>query len=220
MSNNLAVSTIAGSAPGTSGTTFTVASGTGARFAAGKATVVKASATGFPDPTTAEIVTLPAPSGDTFTGVTRNSEAGAVSALNIAVGDWLIGSVITASMWDAVQAAIAALPGTYAPILHGHAQSDVTGLVIALAAKADAAATATALAGKADLAGGTAVALTQGGTGATTAGGARTNLGLGGAAVLSVGTTTGTVAAGDDSRIIAGAAAAAGLNLYLGQTYR
>ena len=49
---------------------------------------------------------------------------------------------------------------------------------------------------------GTAVAISYGGTGATTASGARTNLGLGGASVLNVGTTAGTVAAGDDSRIV------------------
>ncbi len=53
----------------------------------------------------------------------------------------------------------------------------------------------------------TALSITQGGTGATTAAGARTNLGLGGAAVLSVGTSTGTVAAGGDLRLLAGAMA-------------
>ncbi|HEG1688287.1 TPA: tail fiber domain-containing protein [Enterobacter cloacae] len=46
-----------------------------------------------------------------------------------------------------------------------------------------------------------ALAVEDGGTGATTAEGSRTNLGLGNSATRSVGTVTGTVAAGDDSRI-------------------
>ena len=46
-----------------------------------------------------------------------------------------------------------------------------------------------------------ALAVADGGTGATTAEGSRTNLGLGNSATRSVGTVTGTVAAGDDSRI-------------------
>ena len=60
--------------------------------------------------------------------------------------------------------------------------------------------------------GGTDVALTDGGTGASTASGARTNLGLGGAATLNVGTAAGTVAAGDDSRITGAAQKASNLS--------
>lgn len=48
--------------------------------------------------------------------------------------------------------------------------------------------------------GSTDVAVTDGGTGASTEEGARENLGLGTSATRDVGTTTGTVAAGDDSR--------------------
>lgn len=57
------------------------------------------------------------------------------------------------------------------------------------------------------------LALTRGGTGASTASGARTALGLGGAAVLNVGTTAGTVAAGDDARFPSGAPLVASNNL-------
>ncbi|HCI5439215.1 tail fiber domain-containing protein [Enterobacter asburiae] len=46
-----------------------------------------------------------------------------------------------------------------------------------------------------------ALAVADGGTGATTAEGSRTNLGLGNSATRNVGTAAGTVAAGDDSRI-------------------
>lgn len=61
-------------------------------------------------------------------------------------------------------------------------------------------------------AGGADVAITDGGTGASTASGARTNLGLGGAATLNVGTSAGTVAAGDDSRITGAAQKASNLS--------
>lgn len=111
MTFNFSLATISGSAPGTSGTTFTVSPVGGSQFAAGKATVIKASVTGFPDPSTAEVVTLPAPSGNVFTGVARASE-GPGAAINLAVGDYLLQG-ITAASWDAVVAAIAALPGTY-----------------------------------------------------------------------------------------------------------
>lgn len=60
--------------------------------------------------------------------------------------------------------------------------------------------------------GSTDVAVTDGGTGSSTAAGARTNLGLGGAAVLNVGTTSSTVAAGDDSRITGAAQKSANLS--------
>lgn len=110
MSNNLSRSTIAGSAPGTSGTTFTVAAGHGVRLTAGKALVYPAGAE--PDPSNAEVVTLPAPSGDTFTGVVRTSELlagqGAPSPRSIGVGDVIVQG-ITAAMWDG-------LSGTYAPL--------------------------------------------------------------------------------------------------------
>ena len=46
-----------------------------------------------------------------------------------------------------------------------------------------------------------ALAVADGGTGATTAEGSRTNLGLGNSATRNVGTAAGTVAAGDDSRL-------------------
>ncbi|WP_353614106.1 tail fiber domain-containing protein [Mangrovibacter phragmitis] len=55
-------------------------------------------------------------------------------------------------------------------------------------------------ANKADLIGG-AVAVSQGGTGATTASEARMSLGLGDSATRNVGISEGTVAAGDDSRL-------------------
>jgi len=58
----------------------------------------------------------------------------------------------------------------------------------------------------------TDIAITDGGTGASSASGARTNLGLGGAATLSVGTAAGTVAAGDDSRITGAAQKASNLS--------
>ncbi|MCL8163049.1 tail fiber domain-containing protein [Enterobacter asburiae] len=47
----------------------------------------------------------------------------------------------------------------------------------------------------------TALSVSQGGTGSTTASGARTNLGLGNSAIMNVGAAAGTVAAGDDSRL-------------------
>lgn len=47
----------------------------------------------------------------------------------------------------------------------------------------------------------TALSVSQGGTGSTTASGARTNLGLGNSAIRDVGAAAGTVAAGDDSRL-------------------
>ena len=47
----------------------------------------------------------------------------------------------------------------------------------------------------------TALSVSQGGTGSTTASGARTNLGLGSSATRDVGTVAGTVAAGNDARL-------------------
>jgi hypothetical protein len=58
----------------------------------------------------------------------------------------------------------------------------------------------------------TDIAISDGGTGASSAAGARTNLGLGGAATLSVGTAAGTVSAGDDSRITGAAQKASNLS--------
>ncbi|UAN38778.1 tail fiber domain-containing protein [Enterobacter asburiae] len=70
-----------------------------------------------------------------------------------------------------------------------------------------------------------AVAVTDGGTGATNAADARTNLGLGNSATKNIGTAAGTVAAGDDSRfgtvngnsggVITGAVSIEGQNLNL-----
>lgn len=54
--------------------------------------------------------------------------------------------------------------------------------------------------------------ISQGGTGATTAGGARTALGLGNVSTLNIGTSAGTVAAGDDSRITGAAQKASNLS--------
>ncbi|MDR9892864.1 tail fiber domain-containing protein [Pseudenterobacter timonensis] len=71
----------------------------------------------------------------------------------------------------------------------------------------------------------TALSISQGGTGSTTASDARTNLGLGNSATKNVGTAAGTVAAGDDSRfgtvngnsggVITGAVSIEGQNLNL-----
>ena len=47
----------------------------------------------------------------------------------------------------------------------------------------------------------TALSISQGGTGSTTASGARTNLGLGDSSTRNVGTAAGTVASGDDARL-------------------
>jgi hypothetical protein len=137
VSKNFAVSTIAGTAPGAAGTTFTVESGHGARFLAGPAVVFPAGT--VPSPATAEVVTLPSPSGDTFTGVVRAVESS--SARTIVVGDQIVQG-ITAAMWDGLVSTVAGkldaatASGTYAPLVHGHVQSDVTGLAAALAAKA------------------------------------------------------------------------------------
>lgn len=54
--------------------------------------------------------------------------------------------------------------------------------------------------------------IANGGTGATTAGGARTALGLGNVSTLNIGTSAGTVAAGDDSRITGAAQKASNLS--------
>lgn len=95
MSNNFAVSALT-NAPGTSGTSFTVTTGTGSRFVAGKATVGPSS--GDWTPANAEVVTITDVATDTLT-VTRAQESS--TAMALAVGYRIVQGV-TAGMYDAL----------------------------------------------------------------------------------------------------------------------
>lgn len=96
---NLAISTVAGTAPGTAGTTITVTTGQGSRFGTGaltmNATVCPANTT--PDPTNSEIVRITNISTDSFT-VTRTVEGS--SNRNIAVGDVIFAGPSVKSLTD------------------------------------------------------------------------------------------------------------------------
>lgn len=101
MSVNGAITTLT-NAPGTGGTTFTLATGTGAWFAAGAAIVYNASST-TPDKASIEAVTLGTPSGDSVT-VTRAQQGH--TALNLTSGAVLV-QAITALDWDTLVALVA-----------------------------------------------------------------------------------------------------------------
>lgn len=101
MSLNFATSLLT-NAPGTGGTSFTVTTGTGSRFVAGKAALGPAS--GDWTPANAEVVTITNVSTDTLT-VTRGSESS--TPVTAAVGFRLVQGV-TAGMYDALVSADAA----------------------------------------------------------------------------------------------------------------
>ncbi len=102
MSTNGALTTLV-NAPGTSGTSFTLAANTGAWFVAGPAIVYRAGTTVFSKPNL-EAVTLGAPSGDTVT-VTRAQQGH--DALALAAGDYLAQG-IDALSWDTLKASVTA----------------------------------------------------------------------------------------------------------------
>ena len=140
MSKNLATTTVAvAPSPATSGTTLTVATGTGSRLYDGMAVLHPTGVA--PTAANAEVVSITV-SGDVVT-LTRARESS--TARTVVVGDVLTQG-ITAAMWDGLVssnagkadagATTAALAGK-AEAAHAHAQSDVTGLAAALAAKLD-----------------------------------------------------------------------------------
>lgn len=160
MSKNGATTTVATApTPATSGTTLTVATGTGTRLFAGMAVLHPSSA--VPTAANMEVVTITDVTGDVVT-MTRAQESSA--ARTVVVGDTLTQG-LTAAMYDALVASVAA-------------KADAVATTSALAGKANNSHPHSA----ADVTSGT-LPLARGGTGGTDASTARTSLGLGTAAV-------------------------------------
>jgi hypothetical protein len=199
---NLAFTTVVTPpSPGASGTSVVVADGTVLPATPFNATVW-ASGT-IPTPSNAEIVRVTLNSGGTLT-ITRTMES--TTARNIQVGDYFAATVTLKTLTDiealitAEAVARAAADAGLVPttrLVNGHAlNADVTvtksdlglGSVPNIDTSADY------------RPGGTDVAVTDGGTGASDAATARTNLGVGTAGTLAS-DTDGTLAANSDSKV-------------------